>query len=31
MDMESLRQQLMTNIQAKADFRDIDNLSQKMH
>lgn len=31
MDLEGVRQQLMSTIQAKADYRDIDNLSQKLH
>ena len=31
MDLESVRQQLMGAIQQKADFRDIDNMGQKLH
>lgn len=31
MDLEAVRQQLMSTIQAKADFRDIDTLQQKLH
>jgi len=30
-DLENVRQQLVSNIQTKADFRDIDALTQRMH
>ena len=31
MDLENVRQQLVSSIQTKADFRDIDSLAQKFH
>lgn len=30
-ELENMRKQLMTTIQGKADFRDLDSLSQKLH
>jgi len=31
MDLESVRQQLMTVINTKAEFRDLDTINQKLH